>query len=252
MFQLDDKVAMVTGAGSGLGRRFCQTLAGAGAKVVALGRRSAELDETVELVRAGMGVCEAIVTDVTDVSSVRAAAEGAVSKFGKVDILVNNAGVGGRATLIDIDETYVDRVLATNIKGLLFTAQAAARQMIAAGNGGRIVNISSIGGEINMVGMGIYAASKAAVNHLTRTMAHEWAKYRINVNAISPGYILTDLSKAYLQSDAGRACVAGLPKQRYGEPADLDGVLLLFASDASGFLSGAVCAADDAQRFVLA
>jgi 2-deoxy-D-gluconate 3-dehydrogenase len=251
LFQLDGKVAVVTGASSGLGRRFCVTLADAGAKVVALGRRRTELDETARLVRASGGTCEVIVADVTDVAGLRAAMKMAVSQLGSIDILVNNAGVGGRAALIDVDEAHVDRVFGTNMRGLLFAAQAAARQMIASGRGGRIINVASIGAEINMGGLGVYSASKAAVIHLTRTMAYEWARYRINVNAISPGYILTDLSRAYLESDAGRACIERLPKRRVGEPAHLDGALLLFASEASDFLTGAVCTADDAQRFVL-
>jgi NAD(P)-dependent dehydrogenase (short-subunit alcohol dehydrogenase family) len=153
--------------------------------------------------------------------------------------------------LVDVDESYFDRVFDTNIKGLFFTAQAAARQMIVAGRGGRIINVASVAAEINMAGMGIYAASKAAVTHLTRTMAFEWAGHRINVNAISPGYIRTDLSRAHLESDAGRTCIDRLPKRRVGVPPHLDGALLRFASEASDFLTGAVCAADDGQRFVL-
>src|SRR5688572_27795844 len=130
LFELDGKVAVVTGAGSGLGRRFCLTLAEAGAQVVALGRRRTELEQTADLVRAAGGTCEAMVADVTDVAGLGTAMTTAAGRLGRIDILVNNAGVGGRAALVDVDESYFDRVFDTNIKGLFFTAQAAARQMI--------------------------------------------------------------------------------------------------------------------------
>jgi NAD(P)-dependent dehydrogenase (short-subunit alcohol dehydrogenase family) len=243
--RLDGKTALVTGASSGLGWRFATTLAAAGARVALAARRTDRLEALkAEIERAG-GRAHALAMDVTDVASVRAGVAAAEAALGPLDILVNNSGVSVTKRAGEIEEADYDFVMDTNARGAFFVAQAAGRAMIAGKRPGRIVNIASSAGLRALGQLSVYCMSKAAVIHLTRALALEWGRYGINVNALCPGYIETEINRDYWQTDAGRKLVGMLPRRRVGKPEDLDGLLLLLASEQSGFVNGAVIAADD-------
>jgi NAD(P)-dependent dehydrogenase (short-subunit alcohol dehydrogenase family) len=243
--RLDGKTALVTGASSGLGWRFATTLAAAGARVALAARRTERLEALkAEIERAG-GRAHALALDVTDVASVRAGVAAAEAALGPLDILVNNSGVSVTKRAGEVEEADYDFVMDTNARGAFFVAQAAGRAMIAAKRPGRIVNIASAAGLRVLGQLSVYCMSKAAVIHMTRALALEWGRYGINVNALCPGYIETEINRDYWQTDGGRKLVAMLPRRRVGKPEDLDGLLLLLASEQSGFVNGAVIAADD-------
>jgi NAD(P)-dependent dehydrogenase (short-subunit alcohol dehydrogenase family) len=243
--RLDGKTALVTGASSGLGWRFATTLAAAGARVALAARRIERLEALkAEIERAG-GRAHALALDVTDVASVRAGVAAAEAALGPLDILVNNSGVSVTKRAGEVEEADYDFVMDTNARGAFFVAQAAGRAMIAARRPGRIVNIASAAGLRVLGQLSVYCMSKAAVVHMTRALALEWGRYGINVNALCPGYIETEINRDYWQTDGGRKLVAMLPRRRVGKPEDLDGLLLLLASEQSGFVNGAVIAADD-------
>jgi NAD(P)-dependent dehydrogenase (short-subunit alcohol dehydrogenase family) len=243
--RLDGKTALVTGASSGLGARFANALAEAGAHVALAARRTDRLEVLAgEIVRAG-GRAHAIAMDVTDVAAVRAGVAAAESALGPLDILVNNSGVSVTKRAGDVEEADYDFVMDTNAKGAFFVAQAAGRAMIAAKRPGRIINIASAAGLRVLGQLSVYCMSKAAVIHMTRALALEWGRYGINVNALCPGYIETEINRDYWQTEGGRKLVGMLPRRRVGKPEDLDGLLLLLASERSGFVNGAVIAADD-------
>jgi NAD(P)-dependent dehydrogenase (short-subunit alcohol dehydrogenase family) len=243
--RLDGKTALVTGASSGLGWRFATTLAAAGARVALAARRTERLAALqAEIERAG-GRAHSLALDVTDVASVRAGVAAVEAALGPLDVLVNNSGVSVTKRAGEIEENDYDFVMDTNAKGAFFVAQAVGRAMIAAKRPGRIVNIASAAGLRVLGQLSVYCMSKAAVIHMTRALAHEWGRYGINVNALCPGYIETEINRDYWQTDAGRKLVGMLPRRRVGKPADLDGLLLLLASEQSGFVNGAVITADD-------
>jgi NAD(P)-dependent dehydrogenase (short-subunit alcohol dehydrogenase family) len=243
--RLDGKNALVTGASSGLGRRFATTLAAAGARVAVAARRADRLETlTAEIERAG-GRAHTVALDVTDVASVRAGVAAAAAAFGPLDILVNNSGVSVTKRALELEEADYDFVMDTNAKGAFFVAQAAGRAMIAAGRPGRIINIASAAGLRVLGHLSVYCMSKAAVIHMTRALALEWGRYGINVNALCPGYIATEINRDYWDTDGGKKLIGMLPRRRVGQPEDLDGLLLLLASEHSGFVNGAVIAADD-------
>ncbi len=242
LFDLDGAVALVTGASGGLGRHFALTLAGAGARVAAGARRAAELQETMDLVGAAGGAALPVALDVTDGACVRDAVTAVVQRWGRIDVLVNNAGVVATGPALDLPEPEWDRVLDTNLKGAWLVARAVARAMI--GRGGAIINIASILGLRAAGEVAAYAASKAALVHLTRVMALELARHRVRVNALAPGYIETDLNRAFFASEAGQALIRRIPQRRLGRPEDLDGPLLLLASPASAYMTGAVIVVD--------
>lgn len=243
--RLDGKTALVTGASSGLGWRFATTLAAAGTRVALAARRTERLEALkAEIERAG-GRAHALALDVTDVASVRAGVAAAEAALGPLDILVNNSGVSVTKRAGEVEEADYDFVMDTNARGAFFVAQAAGRAMIAAKRPGRIVNIASAAGLRVLGQLSVYCMSKAAVIHMTRALALEWGRYGINVNALCPGYIETEINRDYWQTDAGRKLVGMLPRRRVGKPEDLDGLLLLLASEQSGFVNGAVIAADD-------
>jgi NAD(P)-dependent dehydrogenase (short-subunit alcohol dehydrogenase family) len=243
--RLDGKNALVTGASSGLGWRFATALAAAGARVAIAARRADRLAALeAEIERAG-GQAHPVTLDVTDVASVRAGVAAAEAALGPLDILVNNSGVSVTKRAGEVEETDYDFVMDTNAKGAFFVAQAAGRAMIAAKRPGRIINIASAAGLRVLGQLSVYCMSKAAVIHMTRALALEWGRYGINVNALCPGYIETEINRDYWDTDGGRKLVAMLPRRRVGQPEDLDGLLLLLASEHSGFVNGAVIAADD-------
>jgi NAD(P)-dependent dehydrogenase (short-subunit alcohol dehydrogenase family) len=243
--RLDGKHALVTGASSGLGWRFAATLAAAGARVSIAARRTDRLEALrAEIERAG-GRAHAVALDVTSVASVRAGVAAAEAALGPLDILVNNSGVSVTKRAGEVEEADYDFVMDTNAKGAFFVAQAAGRAMIAAKRPGRIINIASAAGLRVLGQLSVYCMSKAAVIHLTRALALEWGRYGINVNALCPGYIETEINREYWETDGGRKLIAMLPRRRVGKPEDLDGLLVLLASEHSGFVNGAVIAADD-------
>lgn len=242
--RLDGKVALVTGAFGGLGRDFARMLARAGASVALAGRR---LQEGKAIARAmadeGLRVA-AIAMDVTDRASVEAAVDEAAAAFGVVDVLVNNAGVAVTRPFLDLTERDWAGVLDVNLDGAWRVAQAVARRLKEAERPGTIVNIASVLADRVAAQVAPYTVSKAALVQLTRAMALELARYGIRVNALAPGYVLTDINREFFASEGGQAIVKRIPMRRLGTPADLEAPLLLLASDASAYITGAVLAVD--------
>ena len=243
--RLDGKVALVTGASSGLGERFARLLAEAGTAVALAARRIDRLEKLVAEIAQRGGRAHAVAMDVTEVASVRAGVAAAEAALGPIDVLVNNSGVSATARIGDVEERDYDAVMDTNLKGAFFVAQAVGRSMIAGKRPGRIINIASAAGLRPLGQISVYSMSKAGVIHMTRSMALEWGRYDINVNALCPGYIETEINRDYWNTEGGRKLLAMLPRRRVGKPEDLDGLVLLLASDRSGFVNGAVIAADD-------
>ena len=240
------KVAWVTGASSGLGHRFAQVLARAGAIVALSARRGARLEALAGEIAAAGGRALAVPLDMADVPAIAAAARHIESALGPIDILVNNAGLSRQARLEAFTEADYDAVLDIDLKGAFFAAQAAARQMIAHQRPGRIVNIASVAAFRALGQQAPYSMAKAGLVALTRCQAREWGRHGINANAICPGYIRTEIGGDFWDTEAGARLVAALPRRRMGEPRDLDGLLLLLcAGEASRFINGAAMVADD-------
>lgn len=244
IFGLAGKVAMVTGAASGLGAHFAGTLAAAGAAVVCTARRTDRIEGVAEAIRAAGGTAMAVPMDVTCAASVEAAFANSEAALGGIDILVNNAGQTAFGPFYDSDDEAWDRVMEVNLKGMWRVAVAAARRMAGRGRGGTIVNVASILGFLAKPGFAHYGASKAAVLHLTRAMALDLLASGIRVNAIAPGYFGTEMTDWYFETDAGRQEIEGLPLKRLGRLTELDGPLLLLASDASSFMNGSILTVD--------
>jgi NAD(P)-dependent dehydrogenase (short-subunit alcohol dehydrogenase family) len=242
---LSGKTALVTGASSGLGRNFALVLAKAGARVALAARRGDRLAALAGEIAGFDGRAMPLCMDVCDPSSIRAAIERAEDELGPVQILINNAGLSVQKKIVDVAVADFDLVMTTNVRGAFFVAQEVARRMIARGGGGRIVNIASVAGFRPLGELGVYAMSKAAVIMMTKAMALEWGRFGINVNAICPGYIETEINRDYFRTPVGQKLVAKLPRRRVGQPKDLDGLLLLLASDNSDFINGASIVADD-------
>ena len=246
----EGKVALVTGASSGLGARFATVLASAGATVVLAARRIERLKELRAEIEAAGGAARMVELDVTDHASIRSAIAHAETEAGPIDILVNNSGVSTTQKLVDVTPDDYDYVMDTNTKGAFFVAQEVAKRMILRSKAEpnrqfRIVNIASVAGLRVLSQIGVYCMSKAAVVQMTKAMALEWGRYGINVNAICPGYIETEINRDYFHSEGGQKLVNMLPRKRVGKPEDLDGLLLLLAADESRFMNGAVITADD-------
>lgn len=250
-FDLAGETALVTGASSGLGRRFALVLARAGAHVAIAARRTEKLAELAAEVEAFDGRALPVRLDVTDPESIRHTVHNAETELGPITILVNNAGISEIKRVTDFDEADYDRIMDTNTKGAFFVAQEVGRRMIEHGRGGRIINVASVTALRPVPGLALYAMSKAAVTMMTQAMAREWIDHDINVNAICPGYIETEMNSAFFHSAQGQKLIDRLPRKRIGEPADLDGILLLLASRASRFITGSIITADDGQIFGL-
>lgn len=242
--RLDGQVALVTGASGTLGVHFAQLLARAGAAVAVTARRIDRLAALAEAIEADGGRACAVALDVTDTHSIEAALATVTDALGSVDILINNSGIAVTKPALDLDEAAWDRVIDTNLKGAWLTAQAVARAMVERGRGGSIVNIASILGLGVSAQVPAYCASKAGMIQLTKALALEWARHGIRVNALAPGYIESDLNRDFFASPAGQAIIKRVPQRRLGQPADLDGPLLLLASAASRFMTGTVLVVD--------
>jgi NAD(P)-dependent dehydrogenase (short-subunit alcohol dehydrogenase family) len=243
-FDLRGKVALVTGASSGLGEHFARTLAAAGATVVAGARRVDRLESLAAEIAGAGGNALPVALDVKQRASVDAAFARAVEAVGAPDIVINNAGIARTRASLELDEREWRDVLDTNLDGAFRVAQAAARAMTAAGKGGSIVNIASILGLRVATSLLAYAAAKAALLQVTQALALEWARHGIRVNAIAPGYIETDMNRDFFATAAGQAVMKRVPQRRIGKPSDLDGALLLLASDASSYMTGSIVVVD--------
>ena len=250
---LSGRVAFVTGASSGLGTQFARVLSRAGAGVVLAARRVDRLKTLRAELEAAGGDAHVVGLDVTDPVSIRAAVAHAETEMGAIDILINNSGVSRTQKLVDVKPEDYDFVMGTNTRGSFFVAQEVAKRMIARSKGeapgtftgGRIVNVASMAGLRVLSQIGVYAMSKAAVIHMTRAMALEWGRFGINVNAICPGYIDTEINHHHWQTEAGQKLVQMLPRKRVGQPQDLDAVLMMLCANQSHFVNGAVITADD-------
>ncbi len=242
-FRLDGKVAVVTGANTGLGQGMSVALAQAGAKVVGVARRSCE--DTKKLIEADGGEFAEVIADLSDMSAIDVIMNGALAAFGKVDILVNNAGLIKRNDAIDFTEDEWDSVIQVNQKMVFFLSQAFAKQYIKQGHGGKIININSMLSYQGGIRVPSYTASKSAAMGLTKAMCNEWACHNINVNAIAPGYMATN-NTAQLRSDSDRseAIIDRIPAGRWGTPDDMKGAVVFLASAASDYVNGFTLAVD--------
>jgi NAD(P)-dependent dehydrogenase (short-subunit alcohol dehydrogenase family) len=241
---LKGRRALITGASKGLGAHFAKTLASAGASVAVSARKLEDCERIcAEICKAG-GKAIPVAMDVVSSSSVTAAVAKAAKGLGGIDILVSNAGVTETVPLIDQDEAGWDRIIDTNLKGAFLVGQAVARSMQSAKIGGTIINVASILGHRVAGQVAAYAASKAALVQLTKSMALEWARYDISVNALCPGYIATDINRDFFESAAGTSLIKRIPKRRLGTLQDLEGPMLFLCSDAARYMTGTSLVAD--------
>jgi len=247
LFSLRGRVALVTGASSGLGTQFARALADNGAAVVLVARRTERLKALKSEIEDKGGRAFAVEADVTDRAAMARTFDAAEKAFGTVTILVNNAGIahGGRAVEMPPEEWR--KILSTNLDAVFFWAQEAARRILAANKQGAIVNIASVLGLAVSKGAVAYAAAKAGVVQTTKALAVELAFKGVRVNAIAPGWFVTEMNDEYLTSDAGVAIKREIPMGRFGNPGDLDGALLLLTSDAGSYITGATIVVDGGQ-----
>ena len=243
-FSLKGKVALVTGASSGFGKHFATVLSQAGAKVVLAARRTELIQAEADKIIAGGGEAMAVTMDVTSSASIAAALDEIESAFGVVTIVVNNAGITIPKLLLDLSDDDWTNVIDTNLTGVAYVARESARRMIAAGVGGSIVNIASILAERVQKALTNYAASKAAVVQFTKAAALEFAQYNIRVNALCPGYFNTDLNSEWFKTSEGQALITRIPQRRTGTLSELNGPLLLLASDAGSLMTGSAVTVD--------
>lgn len=239
-FDLSGKTALVTGASSGLGAHFARCLGAAGATVVLAARRADRLQSLQAELAADKINAKAIDLDVQSGESIGKALDAA----GSLDIVVNNAGISIVKPALEMPEDDWDSVVDTNLRGAWLVAQGAAKRWAAEKRPGSIVNIASILGLRTIGQVAPYNASKAGLIHLTRALAMEWARYRIRVNAICPGYIETEMNGAFWQTPGGKKLIDRIPQRRIGKPEELDGALLLLSSEAGSFMTGSVITVD--------
>jgi NAD(P)-dependent dehydrogenase (short-subunit alcohol dehydrogenase family) len=237
-FDLSGQTALVTGASSGLGRVFATVLAAAGARVALAARRAERLESVADEIAAAGGTAHPIVMDVTDTPSVVAGFKAAEAALGPVTIAIANAGVPSGGAVAEMTDDDWRSVLDVNLDGVFRVVREAARAMRTHGKGGSIIATSSVIGHAVLPTLSAYAASKAAVVALTRTLALELVRDRIRVNAIAPGYFKTELNDTFLETPAGQKLIGKVPMRRVGEPRELEGPILLLASDAGSFLTG--------------
>jgi 3-oxoacyl-[acyl-carrier protein] reductase len=252
LFDLTGEVALVTGASSGLGWRFAEVLGAYGASVVLAARRVDRLEELKSRIVARGGKAETVALDVAEPDQVAPAFDAAEAAFGTVSLLVNNAGISGNKWALEMSHEDWRSVLRVNLDGVWFIAQEAARRMVAAERPGAIVNIASLLAFRPPPTLSAYAVAKAGVVQLTAALAVELARHRIRVNAIAPGYILTEINREFFSSPKGEALIRTIPQRRIGDPGDLDGTLLLLASSrAAGFMTGSTVIVDGGQMHAM-
>jgi NAD(P)-dependent dehydrogenase (short-subunit alcohol dehydrogenase family) len=249
--ELDGQTVLVTGASSGLGRHFSMTLAKAGAKVAVCARRADKLASLVEEIEAFDGRAMAFSMDVSDVSSISAAIDNAETELGAISVLVNNAGISVQKNAVDMTPDDYDLLMDTNQKGAYFAAVEMGKRMIAHGHGGSIINIASVAAIRPLAQLSTYCMSKAAVSHMTRALAVEWARYNVRVNAIAPGYIETEMNAEYFASPPGQAFIKRFLRRRVGVPENLDGALMLLATKAGEFMTGEQIVVDDGLNLAM-
>ncbi len=250
---LSGRVAFITGASGGLGHQFALTLSRAGAAVVLASRRIEKLKDLRSQIEGEGGDAHVMELDVTNIASIKSAVAHAETEIGSIDILVNNSGVSTTQRIQDVSEDDYDYIFNTNTKGAFFVAQEVGKRMLARAQGsapgtytgGRIINIASVAGLKVLPKIGVYCMSKAAVVQMTKAMAMEWGRFGINVNAICPGYIDTEINHHHWQTEQGQKLVQMLPRKRIGQPQDLDALLVMLCSDQSHFINGAIISADD-------
>jgi NAD(P)-dependent dehydrogenase (short-subunit alcohol dehydrogenase family) len=241
---LRGKRILVTGASSGLGAHFARLLAGKGALVAAAARRTERLQELASACEGLPGKVVPLALDVSSVAAIEVGVTEAASLLSGLDVLVNNAGVGETEQALAVSEAQWDSQIDVNLKGCFFAAQAAAKIMAGQEGGGAIVNIASILGERVTGRVAPYAISKAGLIQMTKALALEWARHAIRVNALAPGYVVTDINREFFAGEAGEALKKRIPMRRAGELDDLDGPLLLLCSEAGRYMTGAVVAVD--------
>ena len=243
-FDCTGRTALVSGASSGLGAHFAKLLAEHGARVIVAARRVDRLQALADEIELNGGEALAVQMDVCEADSVRAAFDRAEDAYGPVDIVSNNAGVVDQGLAVDIDEERWDFVLDTNLKGAWLVARESGRRMIDAGTRGSIVNTASVLGLRVARGLSTYATSKAALIQLTRTLALEWCRKGIRVNALCPGYFLTEINAWFLESEAGRDYIGNTPAQRMGAMREIEAPFMLLASEAGSFINGVALPVD--------
>ncbi len=243
-FDLTGKVALVTGASSGLGVHFARTLAAAGASVAIAARRADRLASLQAELQSAGAKAVAVELDVQSGDSITAAFAAAEQALGPIDIVVNNAGISIVKPALEMPVEDWDAVVNTNLRGAWLVAQTAGKRWLMAKRPGVIVNIASILGLRTIGQVAPYNASKAGLIHLTRALAMEWARHDIRVNAICPGYIETEMNSAFWQTQGGQRLIERIPQRRIGKPEHLDGALLLLASEAGSFMTGSVLTVD--------
>ena len=252
IFSLSGRVALVTGASSGIGRILAQGLAAAGACVVAVARRTERLKDLVAEIERSGGRAIAVQGDVTDPESIARAFDAAENAFGIVDVIVSNAGVTEARNFLKIDAAARDAIFDTNLRGVWNVGQEAARRLVGAGKGGSIINVASVLGLAVQPGLASYCSSKGAVIQLTRAMAVDLTRHNIRVNALAPGWFKTELNEAFFDSPAGAERVAQMPARRLGKIEELIGPVIMLASDAGSFVNGSVVVVDGALNALVA
>lgn len=249
MFDLSGRVALITGASSGLGAYFAQVISERGAQVVLGARRAERLSALTATIKAGNGEADAVTLDVTDLDSVRAAFDHAEARYGAVDLVINNAGIAQSGKAINTEDESWDAVMDTNLKGAWRVARESGLRLINAGREGSIVNVSSILGLRGAPSQASYAASKAGVIRLTEVLALEWMRHGIRVNALCPGYIKTEMNAEFFDSPQGKAFVRNIPARRLGTVEELKAPLLLLAASEGSFINGVAFTVDGGHLF---
>ncbi len=248
LFDLTGEVALITGASTGLGRNFAKVLAANGARVVIAARSTDKLESLKAEIEAEGGGALAVTLDVADREQIAPVFDAAESAFGTVTLLINNAGISGNMAGMDLTPEDWREVMAVNLDAPWFCAQEASRRMKEADTGGAIINIASVASYRALKTLVAYGATKAAIKQLTSNLAVELAGSNIRVNAIAPGYILTEINRQFFESGAGDHMIKTIPQRHIGDPSDLDGTILLLASrKASGFMTGTTIIVDGGQ-----